>query len=195
MKADALLLCRRSSTANSKTDLLVRQRFQNPLPPPAFPPKLLTIKTDPSRYATYDFLAPLHLEREVPMIVDSEGGMHLDQNLVPGYWESTDQGRSGAMAPDLSVEATLDDEDLELLVDPPATGAAANQSGAGIMPQNGGGANLDIVGSGRMGLANGRSPASVLDKKKKDSIWIKRSEYAIQSDANNALKKEAMVRE
>ncbi|KAK9895548.1 hypothetical protein P389DRAFT_197604 [Cystobasidium minutum MCA 4210] len=182
------------SSSKSKTDLLVRQRFQNPLPPPAFPPKLLTIKTDPSRYATYDFLAPLHLEREVPMIVDSEGGMHLDQNLVPGYWESTDQGRSGAMAPDLSAEADLDDEDLELLVDPPATGAAANSSAAGIMPLNGGGANLDIIGSGARGT-NGRTPANVLDKKKKDSIWIKRSEYAIQSDANNALKKEAMVRE
>lgn len=177
----------------SKTDLLVRQRFQNPLPTPAFPPKLLTIKTDPSRYATYDFLAPLHLEREVPMIVDSEGGMHLDQNLVPGYWESADQGRSGAMAPDLAVEADLSDEDLELLVDPPAVGAAS-QAGAGIMPQNGGGANLDIVGSGR-GTPNGRSPASILDKRKNNMIWIKRSEYSIQSDANNALKKEAMVRE
>lgn len=180
---------------DSKTDLLVRQRFQNPLPPPAFPPKLLTIKTDPCRYALYDFLVPLSLEREVPMIVDSEGGMHLDQNLVPGYWESTNQGRDGAMAPDLNVEAELDEEDLELLVDPSAVGAAANPPGAGIMPHNGGGANLDIIGSGRPGGANGRSPASILDQRRKDSIWIKRSEYSIQSDANNALKKEAMVRE
>jgi RNA polymerase II-associated factor 1 len=187
-----LFLCRR---IYSKTDLLVRQRFQNPLPPPSFPPMLLTIKTDPSRYASYDFLVPLSLEREVPMIVDSEGGMHLDQNLVPGYWESTAQGRDGAMAPDLNIEADLEDEDLELLVDPPAVGAAANQGGAGIMPPNGGGANLDVIASGRAGGANGRSPASILDQRRKDVIWIKRSEYSIQSDANNALKKEAMVRE
>jgi RNA polymerase II-associated factor 1 len=188
-----------SSTPSSKTDLLVRQRFQNPLPAPSFPPKLLTIKTDPTRYATYDFLTPLSLEREVPMIVDSEGGMHLDQSLVPGYWESgtssQQAGRSGKMAPDLSIDAPdLDDEDLELLVDPPGT---INPASAGIMPTSSGGANLDMVGTGRSAgiIANVRSPAAALDRRKKDVAWIRRSDYAVASDAMNQAKKEAIVRE
>lgn len=128
------------------------------------------------------------------MIVDSEGGMHLDQSLVPGYWESTTQGRSGKMAPDLSEDAPdLDDEDLELLIDPPGT---LNPAAAGIMPSSSG-ANLDMVATGRSSgiIANVRSPAAALDRRKKDVAWIRRSDYAVASDAMNQAKKEAMVRE
>lgn len=130
------------------------------------------------------------MEREVPMIVDAEGGMHLDQNVVPGYWDSAD-GRPPTMVPDLSLHAPdLDDEDLELLVDPPG----ANQAAAGIMPSTSG-ANMDLVGSGRLGPHNTRSPAGALDKRKKDVIWIKRAEYAVASEASNVAKKEALARE
>lgn len=167
---------------HSKTDLLVRQRFQNPLPPPAFPPKLLTIPTDPERYATYDFLVPLSLERAIPMIVDQEAGMYLDQNVVPGYWQTKDQGRSGKMAPDISVDPPeMDDEDLALLVDLPGV----NPAGAGIMPTING-----TSGSGRIGAQNGS--ATALDKRKRDVAWLHRTDYAVASKAGAAAKHEAL---
>lgn len=178
-----------SGRPNSKSDLIVRTRFQNPLPPPAFPPKLLTIKTDPTRYATYDFLVPLMLERPVPMLVDAEGGMPMDQSLVPGYWESEDQGRSGSMAPDFTKQGQempeLDDEDLALLVDPPTI----NQAAAGLMPSTSG-ANLDIIGSGRSAPG---SPAGPLERRKRDVAWIKRTDINVSGQASQAGKKEAFA--
>ena len=172
----------------SKTDLLVRQRFQNPLPAPTFPPKLLTIKTDPARYATYDFLVPLSMERAVPMIVDAEGGMHMDQSMVPGYWESTTQGRTGRMAPDMSTEAPeMDEDDLALLVDPPGI----NQAAAGIMPSTSG-ANLDLIGGGRIGSQT-QSPANALDRRKKDVAWLKRTDHTVATQASQAAKREALA--
>lgn len=178
------------SSKRSKTDLLVRQRFINPLPPPAFPPKLLTIKTDPSRYTSYDFLVPLSMERVVPMIVDGEGGMHLDQLRVPGYFETKD-GRSGKMVPDMVVHAPeLDEEDLELLAEPSTSSSASTQ--AGILPANSGN-NLDLIGSGGgiMGAAN--SPAAALDKRRKEVAFVKRT--VIKNTANDAAaaRQEAMA--
>ncbi|KAI9453017.1 Paf1-domain-containing protein [Lactarius psammicola] len=51
-------------------DLLVKVRYQNPLPAPPCPPKLLDIPTDPKRYT--------RPEQLLPMIVDAECGMPLD---------------------------------------------------------------------------------------------------------------------
>lgn len=196
------------SSKRSKTDLLVRQRFVNPLPAPAFPPKLLTIKTDPSRYTSYDFLVPLSMERVVPMIVDGEGGMHLNALGVPGYWEAVaGQGRSSnsAMVPDLDKHAPeLDDDDLELLAEPapppaPGTSAAAAAAAAaginqGLMPSTSG-ASLDLVGSG---LGNGglNSPASMLEKRRKDVAFVNRTtvlKSSATSDAAAAARQEALA--
>lgn len=169
----------------SKTDLLVRQRFQNPLPAPSFPPKLLTIRTDPSRYASYDFLVPLSMERVTPMIVDAEGGMPLDQNLVPGYWESSNQGRGGRMAPDLSTDAPeLDDEDIALLADP----SGVNQAGAGVMP-SGSGANMGLIGSGAAGANAVGSAAAALDRRRKQVAFVRRAGYDLAKDSNKAAAK------
>lgn len=178
------------SSKRSKTDLLVRQRFVNPLPAPAFPPKLLTIKTDPSRYTSYDFLVPLSMERMVPMIVDGEGGMHLDQNAVPGYWE-TKEGRSGKMVPNMELEAPeMEDDDLELLAEPSmALPGATNTVNAGLMPSNSG-ANLDLVGSG-VNAAN--SPATALEKRKKDVAFVNRTVLKNTGDAGTSARQEALA--
>ena len=122
------------------------------------------------------------------MIVDAEGGMHLDQSLVPGYWESTTQGRSGKMAPDMSIEAPeMDENDLALLVDPPSV----VQTAAGIMPSLSG-ASLDIVGSGKMG-SQAQNPANALDRRKKDVAWLKRTDLIVATQASQAAKKEALA--
>ena len=68
----------------SKLDLLVKVRYQNPLPPPPCPPKLLEIPTDPHRYARPEFLDSLANDAPLPMIVDGEMGMPLDL----GQWEA-----------------------------------------------------------------------------------------------------------
>ena len=91
-----------SSQKSSKADLLVRVRYQNPLPAPPVPPKLLHIPTTPLRYATYDFLAPIQGERELPMILDAELGMPLELGkTAPGapsmggdYWLGNRSGPS-----------------------------------------------------------------------------------------------------
>lgn len=67
-----------ASQKSAKADLLVRVRYQNPLPAPPFPPKLVNIPTGPQRYATYDFLSPIQGERELPLILDSELGLPLE---------------------------------------------------------------------------------------------------------------------
>ncbi len=98
-----------SSQKSSKTDLLVRVRYQNPLPAPPFPPKLLHIGTTPQRYATYDFLAPIQSERELPMILDAELGMPLEPGkAAPGgvtstadYWLGNRSGESSHDHPSL----------------------------------------------------------------------------------------------
>lgn len=75
------------SAHSSKLDLLFKVRFQNPLPPPPFPPKLINIPTNPSRYASPDFTASLASETPLPMVVDAELGMPLDLSYYECLWE------------------------------------------------------------------------------------------------------------
>lgn len=180
------------SSKKTKTDLLVRQRFQNPLPAPSFPPKLLTIRTDPARYATYDFLVPLSMERPVPMIVDAEGGMALDPNLVPGYWEAlSSQGRSARMAPsmaDLEAHpAEMDDEDLALLVDPPGEGKSL---AAGMLNPANSGASMELVGSGAIS-ANATTSALDSRKSKHHVAFVRRNPVKEVQETGNAARREA----
>ena len=76
-----------TETCFSKLDLLVRVRYNNPLPAPPFPPKLLKIPTNPSRYARPDFIAELAYEAPLPMVVDAECGMPLDLGKWDCLWE------------------------------------------------------------------------------------------------------------
>ncbi|KAH9019317.1 Paf1-domain-containing protein [Lactarius deliciosus] len=67
------------SSRKSKLDLLVKVRYQNPLPAPPCPPKLLDIPTDPKRYTRPEFLDAATNEALLPMIdqallLDPAGG-------------------------------------------------------------------------------------------------------------------------
>ena len=73
--------------SSSKVDLLHKVRFQNPLPPPPFPPKLLNIPTNPKRYAVAEFTASLANETLLPMVVDAELGMPLDLSFYDCIWD------------------------------------------------------------------------------------------------------------
>jgi len=62
-------------------------RYQNPLPAPPCPPKLLDIPTDPMRYAKPEFLDSIANDTPLPMIVDAECGMPLDLGKWEALWE------------------------------------------------------------------------------------------------------------
>ena len=72
---------------SKQLDLLFKVRFQNPLPPPPFPPKLLTIPTNPGRYAEPEFISSLASETPLPMVVDAELGMPLDLSHYDCLWD------------------------------------------------------------------------------------------------------------
>ncbi|WVQ74973.1 hypothetical protein IAR50_004581 [Cryptococcus sp. DSM 104548] len=65
---------------SKKSDLLVRVRYQNPLPQPPFPPKLLNVPTTVARLGHPSYLEQLSASTPLPMLVDSEMGMHIDLN-------------------------------------------------------------------------------------------------------------------
>lgn len=66
---------------------MVRVRFQNPLPAPPYPPKLLNIPTNPERYASLDYTGELANETPFPMVVDAEMGMPLDLSRYECLWQ------------------------------------------------------------------------------------------------------------
>jgi hypothetical protein len=72
---------------HSKLDLLAKVRYQNPLPAPPCPPKLLDIPTNPKRYTRPEFLDAATNEALLPMVVDAECGMPLDLGKWEALWE------------------------------------------------------------------------------------------------------------
>ncbi|GAA5906162.1 hypothetical protein JCM6882_006063 [Rhodosporidiobolus microsporus] len=153
-----------SGQKGGKTDLIARVRYQNPLPPPPFPPRLIHIPTTPQRYATYDFLTPLQSERQLPMILDGELGMPLEygkpsegKGCDGEYW----LGNREAIAPRNTTPPVLADEDLFLLDDPTPVSAEAGPSGGG--------------GAGGPGTPHRGNVTDV--SKKVDVSWLRRTEY------------------
>lgn len=69
------------------SDLLVRVRYANPLPPPPCPPKLLILPTDLGRFASFSDSAAIARGQPLPMMVDGECGMAVDLLDWTGAWE------------------------------------------------------------------------------------------------------------
>ncbi|GMK55486.1 hypothetical protein CspeluHIS016_0205420 [Cutaneotrichosporon spelunceum] len=91
------------SKKSSKLDLLVRVRFENPLPDPPFPSKLIKVKTDISRLGDPAYLDQLASAAPAPLLLDSEMGMPIDLNNFDGVWDGNDA----------SLNPTLDTVKLE----------------------------------------------------------------------------------
>ncbi|EIN09583.1 hypothetical protein PUNSTDRAFT_51813 [Punctularia strigosozonata HHB-11173 SS5] len=108
------------SFKKSKLDLLIRVRYQNPLPAPPCPPKLLNIPTDPSRYAKPEFTDAIANETPLPMVVDAEMGMPLDLGQWECLWQ--ENGDDSELNPDPNDLPKLDPKD-EFLLGDPASGA------------------------------------------------------------------------
>ena len=71
------------------SDLLVKVRYENPLPAPPFPPKLLDIPTSLARYGKPSYVTQLIRETPYPMMVDAECGMPLDLLAYKGLWDGS----------------------------------------------------------------------------------------------------------
>ncbi|KAI0251724.1 RNA polymerase II-associated [Lactifluus subvellereus] len=109
------------SSRKSKLDLLAKVRYQNPLPAPPCPPKLLDIPTNPKRYTRPEFLDAATNEALLPMVVDAECGMPLDLGKWEALWEDGADDR--ALNPDPQYPPLLDLKDQALLLDPAASTA------------------------------------------------------------------------
>lgn len=111
----------------------MRVRFENPVPDPPFPPKLLNVTTDVARLGEPSYLDQLALSAPHPMLLDAEMGMPIDLNDFDGVWDGDDS----AINPVHDAERVLDPADAELLA--PLTiggpngvaGAAAHTGPAG----------------------------------------------------------------
>lgn len=124
------------SSKKSKLDLIVRQRYQNPIPPPAFPPLLVDIPVPlPLLIGKPDLVAEYAASLPLPMMIDSEIGMPLDLNAFDGMWTSDTRAntllnppratKGAAAAAKQSPPAALDPEDAALL-EPPARSTILN---------------------------------------------------------------------
>jgi RNA polymerase II-associated factor 1 len=72
---------------------IARIRYQNPLPPPPFPPKLLNIATPIDPYTTPDYTATLAQQQPPTIDIDVEGGMPLNLAIIPGLFEGDESGK------------------------------------------------------------------------------------------------------
>ncbi len=59
-----------ASTSRSRRELIDRVKYPNPIPLPPYPPKLVKIPAEPSRYANAHFADRLASQQPVPLIVD-----------------------------------------------------------------------------------------------------------------------------
>lgn len=105
----------------TKSDLLVRVRFENPLPPPPFPPKLFNVSTQIGRLGEPAYLDQLASSAPIPMLADAEMGMPIDLNVYQGVWEGDD----GELNPVPDVDRVQDATDALLLTPLNVTNAAA----------------------------------------------------------------------
>lgn len=113
----------------SRQDYIARIRYQNDLPPPPCPPKLLNIPVDMQRLVSSSFLSGLVQKQPVNMDVDIDLGMPLDMTEVQGIFERGDE--SGVYP---SQVVTLDPKDRALLRDPLGeTGMSKSQPGVSFL--------------------------------------------------------------
>lgn len=73
---------------------IARIRYQNPLPPPPFPPKLVDIPTPIEPYTTAEYTSTLAQHQPPNIDIDAEGGMPLDLAIIPGLFEGDESGQS-----------------------------------------------------------------------------------------------------
>ncbi|KAG5517960.1 hypothetical protein PMAC_000415 [Pneumocystis sp. 'macacae'] len=70
-----------------RQDYISYVRYQNQLPLPPFPPKMLNIPIPLNKYTETSYLSQLIQEEPIHIELDSELGMPLDLTIIPGVFE------------------------------------------------------------------------------------------------------------
>lgn len=121
------------SSSRSKRELIDRVRYPNPIPVPPYPPKLVKIRTEPSRYANPHFADRLASQQPIPLMVDVHAGMPIDLANFQNLWEG-DLSEVVVPAQAKLEPKHLDDADAFLLQDfaanLPPTASSNSTSGA-----------------------------------------------------------------
>ncbi|SJX64680.1 related to DNA-directed RNA polymerase II regulator [Sporisorium reilianum f. sp. reilianum] len=188
-----------ASSSRSKRELIDRVRYPNPIPVPPYPPKLVKIPTEPSRYANPHFADRLASQQPIPMAVDVHAGMPIDLANFQNLWEG--DLSEVVVAPTAQLDAEdLDDADAFLLQDfasnLPPTASSNSASGAiGLItslkatddPASQASLQAAIQQRHTQSLGPGAKATLAAD----DVTWLRRTEYlsAQQRNAQQQVQK------
>lgn len=112
-----------------RQDYIARIRYQNDLPPPPCPPKLLNIPVSMQRLVSSSFLSGLVQKQPMNMNVDIDLAMPLDMTEIQGIFDRGDE--SGVYPSQVDV---LSAKDKVLLRDPLGeTGTSKSQPGVSFL--------------------------------------------------------------
>ncbi|KAK9462104.1 RNA polymerase II-associated [Lipomyces oligophaga] len=76
-----------------RQDYIARIRYQNSLPPPPCPPKLLSIPVSLTDFTTAEFLSGLVQQQPLNVDIDSELGMPIDMSIIGGVFDKGDESQ------------------------------------------------------------------------------------------------------
>ena len=115
----------------TRSDLVERVRYPNPLPELPYAPKLVHIPAPQANYASPVYAQRIAESQQLPVAVDAEAGMPLDLARMESLWLADARGAVTTSYP--LDEAQLHDDDAFLLSDDVAARApGVNAAAAGL---------------------------------------------------------------
>lgn len=111
------------SRGGSRQDYIARVRYQNDLPPPPCPPKLIDIPIDTAKLTSHTYLSDLARKQEPNMFLDMDLGMPLDMTALTGIFDHEDESSVYPQDP----PPVLDPKDSVLLREPGGSGPGASK--------------------------------------------------------------------
>ena len=174
-----------SGSRSSKRELIDRVKYPNPIPVPPYPPKLVKIPTEPSRYANPHFADRLASQQPIPMIVDVHAGMPLDLANFQNLWEGV---LSEVVVPpsERVDDADLDDADAFLLQDfaanlPPAATSNSATGAIGLITSlkatDDPASQATLAAAMQHRHAQSLGPGAKAALAADDVSWLRRTEY------------------
>lgn len=85
------------SRGGSRQDYIARVRYQNDLPPPPCPPKLLDIPVDTAKLTSNAYLSDLARKQVPNFALDIDLGMPLDMTVLAGIFDRGDESSKLAL--------------------------------------------------------------------------------------------------
>lgn len=116
----------------TRSDLVERVRYPNPLPELPYAPKLVHIPAPQANYASPVYAQRIAESQQLPVAVDAEAGMPLDLARMESLWLADARGAVTTSYP--LDEAQLHDDDAFLLSDDVAARAPGVIEGAAPAP-------------------------------------------------------------